>query len=191
MLHKEGTWQSLQSRNNWSMHRFCFEYASDPPILSLPDAKGNWQRCRLFSLSAGEALQQDRHAQRLSRWMPLVPSWVPLTSMPACATIPASGCSTSTMATGWGNRSCPMTGWSTPPRRPTAPMELRCILLVEQNRQGVSRCATRHVCCRGDGQFIYIIPSKELVIVRTGFSKEGSSIRTDSSPGSWMLSGRK
>lgn len=29
-------------------------------------------------------------------------------------------------------------------------------------------------CCRGhDGQFIYIIPSKELVIVRTGFSKEG------------------
>lgn len=28
--------------------------------------------------------------------------------------------------------------------------------------------------CRGhDGQFIYIIPSKELVIVRTGFSKEG------------------
>ncbi|MBN1769495.1 MAG: serine hydrolase [Prolixibacteraceae bacterium] len=29
-------------------------------------------------------------------------------------------------------------------------------------------------CCRGhDGQFIYIIPSKELVIVRTGFSKKG------------------
>lgn len=28
-------------------------------------------------------------------------------------------------------------------------------------------------CCRGhDGQFIYIIPSKELVIVRTGFSKK-------------------
>jgi CubicO group peptidase (beta-lactamase class C family) len=28
--------------------------------------------------------------------------------------------------------------------------------------------------CRGhDGQFIYIIPSKELVIVRTGFSKNG------------------
>lgn len=29
-------------------------------------------------------------------------------------------------------------------------------------------------CCSGhDGQFIYIIPSKELVIVRTGFSKKG------------------
>ncbi|MDA3817995.1 MAG: serine hydrolase [Prolixibacteraceae bacterium] len=29
-------------------------------------------------------------------------------------------------------------------------------------------------CCRGhDGQFIYIIPSKDLVIVRTGFSKNG------------------
>ncbi len=29
-------------------------------------------------------------------------------------------------------------------------------------------------CCRGhDGQFIYIIPSKELVVVRTGFSKSG------------------
>jgi hypothetical protein len=28
--------------------------------------------------------------------------------------------------------------------------------------------------CRGhDGQFVYIIPSKELVIVRTGFSKSG------------------
>ena len=29
-------------------------------------------------------------------------------------------------------------------------------------------------CCSGhDGQSIYIIPSKELVIVRTGFSKKG------------------
>lgn len=29
-------------------------------------------------------------------------------------------------------------------------------------------------CCRGhDGQYIYIIPSKDLVIVRTGFSKKG------------------
>ncbi|HPS13116.1 MAG TPA: hypothetical protein PLB87_07555, partial [Prolixibacteraceae bacterium] len=30
-------------------------------------------------------------------------------------------------------------------------------------------------CCRGhDGQYIYIIPSKKMVVVRTGFSKKGT-----------------